>query len=352
MADAMFHLDVLTDYAARLLTAGGFGATDARTTAELLVWANLRGAESHGLLRIPRYIEMVETGLIDPAGMPDIVSETAAVAVVDAHLAPAATSMALACDTAVRIGRGMGIGLCVIRRTTHAGAIGYFVHRIAAAGLVGIVMTASKPLMAYVGAQGEAISTNPLAIGVPSTDPAAPLVLDMSTAAVALGKLMAARDAGKPIPEGWAVDAEGRATTDPAKAKALLPMAGAKGAGLSLMIEVLASLLSGNPLIAPALAGSDPAGFNGLVIAIDPAAFGDSARFLADVGALAAAIGGLQPAPGVEAVLLPGERGRRMAAQRCEHGIPLVPGTATKLAELAARFGIAVPEPMTTTREH
>lgn len=333
----------LQSFAERLLAAGGYRAEDARKAAELLVWANLRGVDSHGVLRIPRYVEWAAAGTIDTAATPRLASEHGAVAVVDAGLAPGATGMALVTDKAIEIARRLGAGFCAGRNVTHAGAVGFFAHAIAAEGLVGLVMTASKPLMAYPGARGEAVSSNPLAIAAPSADAGEPIVLDMSTAAVALGQVMAARDAGRSIPEGWGVDAAGRPTTDPAAVKALNPMAGAKGAGLSLMIEVLCSLLAGNPLIAPALGGTAPEGFNGLVIAIDPAAFGDRDAFLANVRALAGAIHALPPAEGTERVLLPGERGRRTAERRRAEGIPLARGTAAKLVELARRLDVEVP---------
>lgn len=347
MSDGTLTLppDVLAGFATRLLQAGGFRPEDASRTADLLVWANLRGVDSHGVLRIPRYVEMIGLGLIDPNAEPHVVKEDGAVALIDAGLAPGATAMALVSDTAAAIARRIGGGFCVGRNVTHAGAVGYFAHRLAAQGLIGIVMTASKPLMAYPGARGEAVSSNPLAISAPSLDADEPLVLDMSTAAVALGQVLAARDAGRTIPEGWGIDARGRPTTDPAAVDALIPMAGPKGAGLSLMIEVLCSLLAGNPLLAPALAGQPPAGFNGLVAAIDPGAFGDRDRFLADVRSLAAAIHALPVAEGSQAVLLPGERGRQTAARRRASGITLARGTAVKLTELASRLGVACPAP-------
>ncbi len=335
--------DALSAFAARLLEAGGFRAVDAARTADLLVWANLRGVDSHGVLRIPRYVEMVGQGLINPDAEPHVVREQGAVARIDAGLAPGASAMALVTDKAVDIAGRLGAGICVGRNVTHAGAVGYFAHRIAAEGLVGIVMTASKPLMAYPGARGEAVSSNPLAIAAPSQTAGEPIVLDMSTAAVALGQVLAARDAGRAIPEGWGIDAAGRPTTDPAAVQALTPMAGAKGAGLSLMIEVLCSLLAGHPLIAPALAGDPPAGFNGLVAAIDPGAFGARERFLADVHSLAAAIRALPPAEGTQGVLVPGDRGRRTAVQR-RSGIPLARGTSSKLKELAVRLGVTIPD--------
>ena len=341
--DVTFAADVLLDYAQRLLMAGGFRPECARKTAELLVWANLRGVDSHGVLRIPRYIEMVALGMINTRAAPCVVNEHGAVALVDADLAPGATGMDVVTQKAAEIARRVGAGICAGRNTTHAGAVGYFAQNVAAKGLVGIVMTASKPLMAYPGARGEAVSTNPLAIAAPSADPNEPIVLDMSTAAVALGKVLAAKGAGEAIPEGWGVDADGRSTTDPAAVRALLPMAGPKGAGLSLMIEVMCSLLAGNPLIAPSLGGAKPPGFNGLVIAIDPAAFGDPKAFTATVSSLAAAIHALPPAAGVDAVLIPGERGRRWEARRRAAGIALPCGVASELAGLAGRLGVKVP---------
>lgn len=332
--------DALRGLAERLLAAGGFRPEDARKAADLLVWANLRGVESHGVLRIPRYVEMVQLGMIDPGAIPKVIRENGTVALVDAALAPGATGMESVTLKAMELAARSGAGVCVGRNVTHAGAIGYFAHKIAAAGMIGIVMTASKPLMAYPGARGETVSSNPLAISAPSADADAPIVLDMSTAAVALGQVLAARDAGRAIPEGWGVDGDGRSTTDPAQVKALLPMAGAKGAGLSLMIEVLCSLLAGNPIIAPALAGEDPQGFNGLVVALDPAAFTDREGFLAHVHALVQAVHAAPRAAGADRVLLPGERGRRTAEQRSHSGIPLARGTATKLAELAGRLGV------------
>lgn len=345
MSDApvIVEADLLRDYARLLLQAGGFRPGDAAGSADLLVWANLRGVDSHGVLRIPRYVEMVEQGQINPDAEPRIIREHGAVAIADADLAPAASGMTVACEKAVEIARSFGVGVCAARRITHAGAIGYFAKRIADAGMVGLVVTASRPLMAYPGARGEAISTNPIAIAAPCGAGRDSIVLDMSTAAVALGKIMVARDTGKPLSPGWAVDAQGRMTTDAAQVDALLPMAGYKGAGLSLMIEILASVLSGNPIIATALEGGRPEGFNGLVIALDPAAFGTPDVIVAEVARLVDAIRALPPVEGGGAVLLPGERGSREAAMRDRDGIPVAAGTMRNLDRLAAKLGVRRP---------
>lgn len=283
----------LLAFATALLQAGGFAPSYAAQTADQLIWANLKGADSHGVLRIPRYNEMVGLGILKGDARPSIHHEFGAVAVYDGDLVPGASGLLTACEKAADLAAKFGIGICSIMRTNHAGAVGYFAEHLARKGFCSIVMTASKPLMVYHGAKGEGVSTNPIAIGVPAPD--GPVVLDMSTASVALGKIMAAKDAGQSIPIGWGVDADGVATEDPAKVKAVLPMAGPKGSGLSLMIEMLVSVLGGNPLISPALTNKKDNGFNGSVIAFLPEAFGPSLDFATEVAALQHAIHALPP---------------------------------------------------------
>ena len=333
----------LEGFAARLLEAGGYATRHAAETAALLVWANLRGVESHGVLRIPRYLDAVQAGAIDPCAIPKRVRVRGATAVIDAKRAPGAVGMNMAVPQAVALARDHGIGWCAVRRITHAGAVGYFAEQVADAGLVGIVMTASKPLMTYFGAKSEAVSTNPIAIAAPRGSGLSPLLLDMSTSAVSLGKVLAARDAGTSIPVGWGVDSDGNDVTDPAAVASLLPMAGAKGSGLSLMVELLCSVLVATPIIAPALAG-EPVGLNGFVLAVEPAAFSDEGGFEAQAHDLSLAIQTLSPAAGVDRVRLPGERGYETAQARRAEGIPLAIGTAARLSELAAASGVATPE--------
>lgn len=335
--------DELKDFAAGLLRAGGFTDGDAAQTADLLVWANLRGVDSHGVLRIPRYVEMIEQGAIVSGSHVRTVTQKGAIAVLDGGKCPGAVGMNLAVAQAIELAADFGVGWCSARSISHAGAVGYFASAIARRGMVGMVMSASKPLMSYFGARGEAISTNPLSIAVPTGKGRDPILLDMSTAAVALGKIMAAKDAGKDIPRGWAVDENGAETTDPSKVAALLPMAGAKGSGLSLMIELLVSVLAGNAVIAPVLTGKKKGGFNGVVIAIDPTAFGGLDEFEAAANELADAIHALPAADGVKAVRLPGESGAAAARTRVSEGIPLAKGTVENLVELARKFGVAIP---------
>lgn len=340
---ALFRPEDLVAYGAALLTAGGFSAAHAKQTADVLVWANARGTDSHGILRIPRYLEMVELGIIDPVAEPTIVREEGAVALLEAARAPGAPAMVAAMDHATGIAERLGIGWCAARNITHSGAVGYYALRAAQRGQIGIVITASGPLMAYQGARVSGVSTNPVAIAAPSDG--APLLLDMSTSAVALGKIMAAKDAGTSIPEGWAIDSGGQPATDPADVATLTPMGGPKGSGLSLMFEVLASVLAANPVITEAFTGRKGV-MNGVALALNIASFCDPKAFLIQVAELSGTLKGLPKAPATDEILMPGERGFRLAQERMSSGIPLAAGTISRLAAVAERFGITQPVPL------
>src|SRR5215813_4626616 len=300
----------LQRFAGALFEAAGVAPAMADEWAKSLVWANLRGVDSHGVLRIPGYIERLKTKAINPAPDMRVEQRSGAIAVLEADRAPGAVAMAKAMDEAIARAREVHVGWCAARNITHAGAVGYFALQAANVGMAGIVMSASGPMMAYHGAKVAGVSSNPLAIAFPAEN-RPPLLLDMSTSNVAMGKVMSARDAGREIPLGWGLDAQGRDTTDPRKLATLLPLGGAKGSGLSFMIECLCSLMVGNPIIAPALAAGgklDAPFLNGVAIALDLAAFGDRQRILDDADRLARHIAALPPDDRVERIYLPGER--------------------------------------------
>lgn len=335
----------LTALAASIFEAAGVAGEIARPWAASLVWANLRGVDSHGVIRIPRYVELIGMGGINPRPDVKVERSSGAVTVLDCDRAPGPFAMMRAMDEAIARAREVHIGWCAARDITHAGAIGYFTLKAAEAGMIGLVMTASGPMMAYHGGRTSALSTNPIAIGIP-TGRRSTYVLDMSTAHVPHGKVLDARDRGIEVPVGWGLDADGRDTTDPAKIATLLPFAGPKGSGLSFMIECLCSLAIGSPRIAPALAGKEggvgPV-LNGVAMAIDVAALGDLMQFRQDADSLGDAISALPPAAGIDRVLLPGERGSNVAAEREATGIPVPKGTWSRLAATAQALGVAMP---------
>jgi len=328
-----------------IFVAEGVGAEHARIWAEVLVWANLRGVDSHGVLRIPRYLEQMAGGFINPRPALRLLRAAGAIALLDADRAPGPVAMQRAMAEAIDRARAVHVGWCVARNITHAGAVGHFALQAAAEGMAGLVMTASIPLMAWPGSKGAVVSTNPIAIAMPAAG-RAPLLIDLATSAFANGKVMAAKHAGTPVPQGWGLDAEGRDTTDAARIATLLPLGAYKGAGLSLMIECLTSIVAMNPVIAPALRGElgrNDVRMNGVAIAVDLAAFGEAAAIEAEVAEVAARIAAAPRAPGVDALSLPGERGDAIRAERLAAGIPLPQGTWTRLAAEAEKRGIALP---------
>ncbi|MBM3486852.1 MAG: Ldh family oxidoreductase [Alphaproteobacteria bacterium] len=336
---------ILREFVTTVFVRLGMSDADAAIEAEVLVWANLRGVDSHGVLRLPRYLALFEQGEVKPRPTMRFERETAVSAILEADHALGPIAMTRAMDRAIEKARAAAIGWVAVRDTAHSGAVGYYALRAAAADMVGLVIVTSVPNMAYHGARAAGVATSPIAIAVPGATHA-PLVIDMATAVAALGKIVQARNAGTALPAGWALDRDGNPTTDAAAAVLPLPLGGAKGAGLSLLFECVTSLLVGNPIISATL-GEAPGDRrhrqNAVAVAIDIAAFTDVAGYKANVDALAAAVKALPRAAGCDEILVPGERGDRILVARHRHGIPLPPGTLRGLIEIAARLAIAMP---------
>jgi ureidoglycolate dehydrogenase (NAD+) len=341
----MIDAATLEHFATAVFVRAGLPERDAATVATVLVWANLRGMDSHGVMRIPRYVELIQAGDMNPTPRLTVATESPASVLLDCDRAAGPVAMSAAMDHAMRKAREAGIGLALVRATTHTAAVGYYTTRAAQAGMIGVAVSASWPNMAYHGARAAGASTNPISIAAPRAS-GDPVVLDMGTGIVSIGKLMAARKTGTPVPEGFALDKDGNPTTDPQKAAIPLPLGGPKGSGLSLMIELMTSLLVANPLIAETLAGS-AAGQrhrqNGAVIAIDVARYTDPAAFGREVERLATSLKALPRDPDVDEILLPGERGARILAKRTRDGIPLPPPIVKELTALADKLQIPSP---------
>jgi ureidoglycolate dehydrogenase (NAD+) len=251
-------------------------------------------------------------------------------------------------DEAINKAGEFNIGWCTISNMTHAGAVGYFALQAANVGLAGLVMTASQPMMAYPGSTKNIVSTNPIAIAVPGNRHR-PLLLDMSTSTVGMGKVLQARDSGHDIPLDWGLNNQGQPTSDPNEVSVLSPLGGAKGAGLSLMIECLTSLAVNNPLIEPVLRTESPLlgrPINGVAIAVDVKMFGKKALYMQQVDELAEQITRSPKAPGIDQIFAPGERGDSILARRKKEGIPLPDGTLNRLRPIAKECGVKFPEPV------
>ena len=331
----------LKDAVGAIFRAAGMAQEHAATVAEVLVWADLRGMGSHGVMRVPRYVELMRKGDLNGKPAMRAMTETAGSVLLDADRAAGPVAMVHAADLAAAKARAAGIGMALARNTTHTAALGYYTQRLAREGVVGIAFAASSPNMAYHGARAAGVSTAPLSIAVPGSGE--PLALDMGSGVISVGKLMQARRTGEALGPGLALDEEGNATTDPRAAVLPLPLGGPKGSGLALLIECLCSLLAGNPILAEALEGTPKSRRhyqNGLVIAIDVARFLPLDVFRKEVDRLARSIKALPAQPGAE-ILVPGERGRRNARSRAED-IPLPPAVLKELSALGASLGVEV----------
>ena len=346
----------LQSFAASLFERAGLCAPHAATVAEALVWADLRGVGTHGVSRLPRYLDFIAAGAMNPAPVMSIAIDAPAMLLLDADRAAGPVAMMHACALAADRARVNGIGLVMVRGTTHTAALGFYTQHLARQGLAAVAIAASAPLMAYHGARAAGVSTAPLSLAVPGGPDgnAEPVLFDMATGIVSNGKLMQAKRLNEALQPGWALDAEGNATTDPQQATTPLPLGGPKGSGLALLIEMLASITSGAPILAEILTGGEKRHRqNAWVIAVDVFRFSPEAQFRADVARTVAAIKALPIAtnaghtvagdaqPG--GILMPGERGAREAMKRQRDGVPLPAKVAIELATAAAKFGFSTP---------
>jgi LDH2 family malate/lactate/ureidoglycolate dehydrogenase len=329
-----------------LFTARGMDPAGAATVADVLVWANLRGVDSHGVSRVPRYMELFDKGESDPRAQPAVDRRRSAVAVVDAGSAPGPVALTAAMREAIGMARDAGVAWVAVRGTVHTGAIGYYTSLAAQAGMAGLGIVAGVPNMAYAGSRGAGVATSPLSIALPA-DRHPEVLLDMATAVIALGKIAQYKASGQPLPEGAALDAGGTPTTDPAAATVPLPVGGAKGAGMSLVFELLASGLTANPIVSAYHAGT-PEGRrhrqNATLVAVDISAFTPVKDFVAVVDETLDAIKALPATDPSRELLIPGERGARTYAQRSADGVPLGGKIWASLTGEAAKAGVPVPE--------
>ena len=343
----------LKRFATEVLTRAGVPPEDAETEAEVLLWANLRGVDSHGVLRIPRYVANLDNGIMNPTPNIQVLMETPATFLIDADsaLGPVVTTMAM--RLAMEKAKEVGVGWGLIRDTTHQGAIGYYPLMAAREDMAGIALVCSPPNMAPHGARAPGVQNSPIAISVPANRHN-PLILDMATSVAAGGKLQLAAEQGVSIPEGWALDTDGNPTTDPGTAAVLLPIGGPKGSGLALMFECLSSLMVGNPLLGPELVGQREAAAgvvksttqNSVVAVLDIGRFTDVEAYKEHVDEVIDGLKSLPRAEGISEIFVPGEPEDRVHGDRLRDGIPLPEGTYNNLKPIAERFEVELPRPL------
>lgn len=336
--------DDLRALTSQVLLGAGLTPHSAGIVADAFVWANLRGIDSHGVSRLPRYLELFEKGEANAHPSIEISHLRSSLLLVEADRAPGPLALTVAMRETIDVARQTGVAWAAVRGTVHTGAIGYYTSTAAAQGFAAIGIVAGVPNMAYEGARGVGVATAPLAISLPAGRHP-DFVLDMATASIALGKIAQYKARGELLPEGVAVTADGLPTVDPAEAKIPLPVGGAKGSGMSLAFELLASGLVGNPIVSQFHAGVTGHRQNATLIAVDVSAFLPVDEFRGIVDDTIEALTSLPPS-GEAPVLVPGARGAQCFAERSRDGVPLPAKIWAEIVEAAERFDVAVPEPL------
>jgi uncharacterized oxidoreductase len=336
----VFAEDLKRDVRA-ILDAAGCPEVVSTRVADSLVESNLVGHDSHGVMRVPFYLDAIRAGTLHPDGRIEIVGETPATTLLDCGWNFGQVAAAQGMEMAIQKASALGIGMTVLRHCDHTGRIGEYVVTAAQQDMMGLVFcNGSIPggLVAPFGGVERALGANPLAWSIPAG--ANPIFLDFATAAVAHGKLEVAADKGELVAEGLIVDKHGNPTRDPhaeIDGGAILPFGGHKGYALGVMIELVGGGLSGVgfPLV-PGYRWDQGT----VLMAVNIAVFQPMSSFEAMIQEFRERIKAVRRAPGVQEILLPGELEWKTKAQREREGIPIPEATWQRIREYADAFGL------------
>ena len=331
---AQVSLEALHDLARRALLGAGADIDLAQATAAALVYADARGQAAHGVARIPQYATHLRNGRADGLARPRVLAAKGGATLIDAGSGLAYAACAMAIAEAIGRAAAFGVALSAVTNSHHFGVAGYHLEAVGAAGLVGLAFGNSPAGLAAAGGTRPLFGTNPIAAIFPRPR-AAPLLIDLSLSAIARGKLMLAANEGQPIPLGWALDKDGKPTTDPRAGLegSMLGLGGAKGALLALMVEILVTALTGAALGFEATsffvdAGNRPR-LGQAFLAVDPAALAGRAIYDERIEALLAAM------TAEPQVRLPGARRAALALQAARDGVAIPDALHQRLVALA-----------------
>ena len=341
----------LEDFVSRLFQAAGVPESEAQPVAGSLVGSNLRGHDSHGVVQVPGYVRQLRSGTLVPGAELKVLSETPSLLVTDAGRGFGSVQTARLIERLLPKAREQGIACGTLRAAGHLGRLGEWAERIAQAGVAGLVATNDNGVLKCVAPPGgiePRISTNPIAIGVPTGD--GPLVLDVSTSIVANGKVRLKLTEREECPPGWLLDSDGQPTTDPSvrfsdPRGTLLPLGGEqggyKGFGLGLFFDILVGGLSGG--FSPPAPADAPLTNNALLVMWTPERFAGESHFLGQADELIAFVRATRCKAGVDSIRVPGDRSKATLKERSAKGIALDDGTWQPLVELAQELGVDVP---------
>ncbi|CCG04237.1 Ldh family oxidoreductase [Blastococcus saxobsidens] len=345
---ARLAVDELRAFGTEVLVSLGVPADDATLVADSLVQADLWGHQSHGLLRLPWYAARLRSGVMRAVTDPAVLSDTGPLLLLDGRDGIGQVLADRARRLASARARAHGVGVVGVRNSNHFGTAMYFTRRAAADGLVAVLTTNASPAMAPWGGREKRIGTNPWSIAAPGPDGRV-VAVDIANTAVARGKIYLAQNRGEPIPEDWALTAEGAPTTDPAEGVlgVILPMAGHKGYAISFLMDVLSGALTGSAVgtgVHGPYETDRPSGCGHLFLVLDPAAFGDPAGYEQRVRQLIDEVKDVPLAQGFDEVFHPGEvEDRAETANLAAGGVQLADRSVTELCVLAEETGVPFP---------
>lgn len=355
-ADAVrIGADPLRDFCQAIFEGVGVPREDARLFADTLVAAELRGVESHGVMRVPHYVARLRGGGVRAVAEVRVVRDQPCVAVIDGCHSLGQVLSVRAMNLAMSKAAAHGIGAVAVRNSSHFGAAAYYAMMAPPRRMIGMAMTNASPVIAPWGGTRPLIGNNPWAVAVPANEEP-PVVLDMAMTVAARGWIKLAAQEGRPIPSGWAIDAEGNPTTDPVAALKglILPVGGYKGYGMALMFELLAGALSGASVlddVQSMWSGDGPQGLGHVFIALHVGHFTDPADFADRVDGIVRRVRSQPRAPGVERIYVPGEIEHLRMQRNLAGGIPLRASTAAALVACAAELGVPAPAALADAAE-
>jgi LDH2 family malate/lactate/ureidoglycolate dehydrogenase len=360
MTATRYDPTLLRTHVARLAAVAGVPPNDADVLADALVDADVHGSATHGVSRLAIYLKRIALGQIDASAELRVERQRGGVIAVDAANGLGQVQTVRTLERLLPLAREHGVAAATVRRSQHFGAVSYYCNRAAEQDMILLATTNCEPAMSPAGGFDAFFGTNPIGASFP-TGRGWPVKVDLATSVVARGNIIAADREGRAIPEGWALDANGDPTTDAAAALAgtVLTMAGHKGYALALLVELLSGALSGaaiGPDVGSMYKQLDrPQDVGHFLCLVDISAFVDPVEFRRRVDATIDRIKASRRRPGVDEILVPGERSARTAQANRRLGVPLAAATVTELDALADRLGVearvgdAVLSPLATT---
>lgn len=351
MSRIVYGAEDLRQYVVRFFQNYGVPEEDARIAAEVLVEADLRGVDSHGVIRLDTYYGIrLRTGRLDPATPMRVLRETMASVAYDAGTGLGQVAGYRAMQRCIEKAREAGVAMATVRNSNHYGIAGYYAMMALPHDMIGISFTNSQPLVAPTYGRTAILGTNPIAVAAPAGTNR-PYVLDMATSIVPIGRITVYQKAGKPIPEGWGVDRDGLVTTDPSavlNGGALMALGGTdvmrgyKGYGLSLLVDIFSGILSGASFGSAVGHPHDngPADVGHFFAALRIDAFRPAEEFKRDMDALLDQLKAAPKAAGQERIYIHGEKEFELAERNAREGVPLMEEVVKMLKATGDAVGV------------